>query len=45
MDSKINAPGHGNNVVERLNGSDKLCLKGKWNLLVDEKVTIHQILE
>ena len=45
MDREINASGHGKNVVDRLNGTDKLYLKGKWNLLVNEKVTTHQILE
>ena len=35
MDREINAPGHGKNVVDRLNETDKLCLKGKWNLLVN----------
>ena len=44
MDREINAPGHGKNVVDRLNGTKKLYLKGRWNLLVNEKVTTYQIL-
>ena len=35
MDRAINAPCHGKNVVDRLNETDKLYLKGKWNLLVN----------
>ena len=45
MDREINLPGNGNIVVDRLNGTEKLYLKDKWNLLVNEKVTTHQILE
>ena len=45
MDREINLPGNGNIVVDRLNGTDKLYLKDKWNLLVNEKVTTHQRLE
>ena len=29
MDSKTNAPGHGNNVVYKLNAADKRYLKGE----------------
>ena len=35
MDSAINAPGHGNNVVDGLNAIGKRYLKGKWKLLVN----------
>ena len=34
MDSAINAPGHGNNVVNGINATDKLLLNKKRNLLV-----------
>ena len=42
MDRAINAPGHGKNVVDGLNAKDKLYLKGKWNLLINEQITIPQ---
>ena len=35
MDRAINAPGHGENVVEGLNSIDKRYLKVKWNSLVN----------
>ena len=31
IDRAINAPGHGNNVVDGINVMDKCFLKGKWN--------------
>ena len=31
----INAPGNGNNVVNVINETYKLFLKGKWNFLVN----------
>ena len=35
MDCAINAPYHGNNVVDGLNATAKRYLKGKCNLLVN----------
>ena len=35
MDSSINEPGHGENVVDGLNAADKRYLKGKSKLLVN----------
>ena len=35
IDSAINAPGHGNNVVDGMNATDKRYLKEKWNLSVN----------
>ena len=34
-DREINAPGHGKNVVDGINATDKRYLKGKWNLLLN----------
>ena len=33
MDSVINAPGHGNNVVDGLNATDKHYFKGEMELI------------
>ena len=33
MKITINAPGHGNNVVDKLNAADKRYLKGKMELI------------
>ena len=33
MDCTINVPGHGNNVVDGINVTDKLYLKGKTELI------------
>ena len=35
MDRAINTPGHGKNVVDGLNATEKRYLKGKWNLWVN----------
>ena len=35
MDHAMNAPGRGNNVVDGLNATDKLYLKGKRDLLIN----------
>ena len=35
MNFSINAPGSGNNIVNVINATDKLCLKKKRNLLVN----------
>ena len=35
MDHAINAPGHGKNVVDGINTTDKPYLKEKWNLLIN----------
>ena len=33
MDCEINAPGHGNNVVDGPNATDKRCLKGEMEII------------
>ena len=45
MDLATNTPGHGNNIVDGLNATDKRYLTGKWNLLVNKRVTRYQRLE
>ena len=35
MDSAINVPGHGNNVFDGINATEKRPLKGKWKLLLN----------
>ena len=45
MDHAINSSGHGNNVVDGLNATDKQYLKNKWNLLVNYQVTTNVRLE
>ena len=45
MDRAINAPGHGKNVVDWLNETDKRDLKGKLNLLVNYDVNIPKRLD
>ena len=44
-DHAINATGHGYNVVDGLNETQKSYLKEKWNLLVNEQVMTHQGLK
>ena len=42
----INAPGHGNDVVDELNATDKNNFKEKKrNFLVNQQVTTYQRLE
>ena len=33
MDWAVNAPGHGNNIVDGINATDKLYLKGEMELM------------
>ena len=35
MNCAINSPGHGKNIVDGLNSTDKRYLRGKWNLWVN----------
>ena len=45
MDREINATGHGKNIIDVINATDRRYLKGKWNFLENKQVTTHQVLE